>query len=328
LLQANDDLFEQVEIEPASFDFGEVSQAEELTHLFRFKNTGQEAVEIVHIHSSCGCATAEGIVGRVVEAGTTLEVPVTLRTGSSDGLRSGRISFYYRGPEERIPAWKSITVTSAVVTDYRLHPPFLDFGSVDHQKPITRTVWMEPNRVPDVEIAGAESGHPAFAVQLPSSQPKGPNRAVEVTFNPVAVSRNGPISTVLTVRTTSQRVPLTRVLLQASIESPVEVTPTAIVVGADIVGAVEREILIRARRPVRVDARCPDPHVLLPFLAGQYELEHRLRLSVPENDNGSDLNTKVEIDIGTDTDGGVPQSWTFTVPVHRLYSLRKGGTTQ
>ncbi len=47
-----------VTTEVLEYDFGEVAQGDKVTHSFRFKNSGDELLEISSVSSSCGCTAA------------------------------------------------------------------------------------------------------------------------------------------------------------------------------------------------------------------------------------------------------------------------------
>lgn len=53
----------KISLEPLSYDFGDVSQAEGVvTKIFKLQNTGQSDLEINNLLSSCGCTTAAIVV--------------------------------------------------------------------------------------------------------------------------------------------------------------------------------------------------------------------------------------------------------------------------
>jgi hypothetical protein len=48
----------RIKFEKESWDFGKVKQGETLTHVFKFKNIGEENLEIKGVRTSCGCTAA------------------------------------------------------------------------------------------------------------------------------------------------------------------------------------------------------------------------------------------------------------------------------
>ncbi len=313
-----DEAYRLVTVEPPSFNFGEVAQGQHLTHAFQFRNDLKYPIKIVNIHSTCGCTTAGGVVGKVVEPGDSLEVPVTLNTGDSDGRRSGTITLFYRGPGQPIPAYKSVLVESQVMADYWVRPLVVDFGRIDDVQPVTRTVRLRPNRVTDIQIIKVETTHSALSARQIEA-PAGTNELhVELTFSPTSLWRSGSVSSVVCLHTTSTHVPTTNVLVRAEFVAPVEVEPAAIVIGADVVGRVEREIQVSAHTVVRItEATCPHPGVrLLP--STDAAREHRIRVIFPDVEGSTGLNTEVRLAIEAATAGGVAETRALVVPMHRL----------
>lgn len=48
----------QIEITPASFDFGRIKFGQVVNYTFKIKNKGRELLEIKRVSTSCGCTTA------------------------------------------------------------------------------------------------------------------------------------------------------------------------------------------------------------------------------------------------------------------------------
>lgn len=48
----------RIQIEPTSFDFGEVSSGQVVEHRFAVKNIGNASLEISRVSTSCGCTSA------------------------------------------------------------------------------------------------------------------------------------------------------------------------------------------------------------------------------------------------------------------------------
>jgi hypothetical protein len=322
--QPADELFRQVTAEPGFFDFGEVPQGQSLTHIFRLDNKWRNPIEVVKVQSSCGCTTVEEIVGRVVGPGQSLEVPVTLHSGDSDGERSGTITVYYREPGQSIPAYKSVRVLANVITDYWVRPTLLDFGIVEDVEPMTRLVRLRPNRLADVRITSVDTDHIAFSARQVEAPSGSGDLHVQVSFTPNKLWRSGSVNSVVRLHTASERVPTTIILAQAQFRAPVEVLPAAVVVGADVTGPVDREIRVTAHRPVRVVAlRCPQLGITLEASGTVAAKEHRVRVGLPGQETGQGLNTEVQLEIDLLSATGVTEARTVTIPVHRLPPLER-----
>ncbi len=43
-----------------TYDFGDIIQGDKVSHVFKFKNTGNEALIITNVEVTCGCTTPKG----------------------------------------------------------------------------------------------------------------------------------------------------------------------------------------------------------------------------------------------------------------------------
>ncbi|MEA3451026.1 MAG: DUF1573 domain-containing protein [Bacteroidota bacterium] len=48
-----------IEFEENIFDFGSLTQGEQIKHTYKFKNTGNKPLIIIEAHSTCGCTVAD-----------------------------------------------------------------------------------------------------------------------------------------------------------------------------------------------------------------------------------------------------------------------------
>lgn len=87
-----------IEIEPAVWDFGGVSQDQRLQHAFTIENVGTEVLEIRRISTSCGCAAAVPDTS-VIEPGQTTRLVVTLETRRYKGVIEKSISVASNDPK-------------------------------------------------------------------------------------------------------------------------------------------------------------------------------------------------------------------------------------
>jgi hypothetical protein len=55
----------KIEFEEESFDFGTIAEGDQVTHAFKFSNTGTEPLQIISVNVSCGCTVASKPLGAV-----------------------------------------------------------------------------------------------------------------------------------------------------------------------------------------------------------------------------------------------------------------------
>ncbi len=310
-----------VVVEPSSYDFGKSRQGQTLTHTFRLANRGPAPIVIVDTDSSCGCTTTDDLTGRIIGGGQLFEVPVSIKTGPVDGPESGRITVSYRvASDASAPVqFKQVWVFTDVVPDYRVRPTLIDFGTIDHLNPVSRTVRLRPEAMPDVAILRLSGLHEAISVrQLDSLEPTN-DKLIEVTFSGRSLWKSGPFEGMASIDTSSVGKPTTQVLARVRFVTPVEVDPMAIVVGSRQVGTVERGIKINAIRLVRVTGfHSPDPAITFVSDGPSEGKEIRVKVIFAGNDSRRAINGEVAIDLALQSETGAIEARTFKVSVHRL----------
>ena len=97
---ADETNFPRIEINPQSFDFGEVAFGQVVERVFRVKNSGSEVLEIKRVATSCACTTAQINQGRI-NPGEETELVAKYDTAAMGEGSHGR------GKQERIIYIKS-----------------------------------------------------------------------------------------------------------------------------------------------------------------------------------------------------------------------------
>lgn len=80
------------------YDFGEVSQGDKVDHSFRFRNGGDELLEISSVSSSCGC-TAALLSSRRIAPGETGEIKATFDSSRFRGAVKKDITMQTNDPD-------------------------------------------------------------------------------------------------------------------------------------------------------------------------------------------------------------------------------------
>ena len=79
------------EFENDVYDFGKVKDGEKVTHVFKFKNVGQEPLQILKIDASCGCTQPEW-PKTPIEPGQSSEIKVVFDSENRVGVTSRQIT--------------------------------------------------------------------------------------------------------------------------------------------------------------------------------------------------------------------------------------------
>ena len=89
-----------VETEVRDYNFGEVSQGDKVSYTFRFRNGGDELLEISSVHSSCGC-TAALLSSKRILPGDTGEVKATFDSSRFRGTVTKSITLKTNAPAQQ-----------------------------------------------------------------------------------------------------------------------------------------------------------------------------------------------------------------------------------
>jgi hypothetical protein len=316
-LRPPEDMFRLVTATEPTHDFGRVIQGEALRHEFALQNGWSHPIQVEKVWSSCSCATAQDIVGRVIEPGKALPLGITLNTAGTDGPRAGTVTIYYRGPGQLIPAWKSLSVRAEVGTDYQVRPSSVDFGVVRYDERVTRTIRLRPMLMHDVRVTRVDCDQPSVTANLVPHASTVGDAQIELAFRADWFDRSGPLAATVQIFTNSPRSPVASVFVRAYSLAAVEIEPSSVVVGANVIGPVTRTITIRGERPFRISAARAGS-VGVDDAARETASEDRLTIRIPENDGERAINDMVEFDVQLRLPTGADEVRTARVPVHRL----------
>jgi hypothetical protein len=313
------DMYINVSVEPASFDFGEALQGHRLVKTFRLKNEDKRPIKIVNVHSSCGCSSTDSLADTIVEPGKTLEFPVVLQTGSSDGVRLGRLTVFYQAVDSHTVGWRSLEVRARVVTDYWVRPTLVDFGTIDYDQAVTRLVRLRPNYLKDVDLLEIVCGHPAICAQRVAAPPGSNDICIEVSLSPWVLNSSGLVSSHVKLRTSSKRVPWTTVYVQAHCRAPVDTNPSAIVIGSDLYGPVNRQVLITTRFASRVTGiRTLSASIKTERHSSHDNLTHLITVTIAEPTDPDGIDPAIHVDLVREQVTDASRARTVTIPVHPL----------
>ena len=87
-------------LEPRDFDFGRTIQGEEVSHTFKFKNTGNADLEIYLVKASCLC-TASLLSSKIIKPGAIGEFQLTFDSTDYKGRLSRKATIYSNDPKAR-----------------------------------------------------------------------------------------------------------------------------------------------------------------------------------------------------------------------------------
>ena len=66
--------------EKSTHDFGDLVQGDKVEHIFKFKNTGKEALLITNVQVTCGCTTPKGWARDPIAPGQSGEITIAFNS--------------------------------------------------------------------------------------------------------------------------------------------------------------------------------------------------------------------------------------------------------
>lgn len=302
-------------------DFGVTEQHQVLTHVFTMENRCAFPVEVVQTTSSCNCTAVQIGAGHVIPPNGRLEVPVSLNTGEYEQETAGKITLYCRraGSSSSPGFFQSFTVTATVEPDYWVRPLILNFGEVDHDRPVRGTFLLRPNRMADVRVTKVRSRSAEVTGRVLDERTSEGDIQVEMTFDGRTLIGTSMIEVPVTLFTSSRHRPHVEVMARAYYRAPVSVEPTAVVVASDIHGRVERDIIVTGNRPIRVEGLLSPSEIQVELISDSPN-RWRVRAGFPAETARAGSNGEVLFEVRFLDDNGTAaaEARKVAVPLHRL----------
>ncbi len=103
--------------EKSTHDFGDLVQGDKVEHIFKFKNTGKEALLITNVQVTCGCTTPKGWARDPIAPGQSGEITIAFNSLGKYGKQNkvvtiisnavnpegGQISFVANVLDKKVP---------------------------------------------------------------------------------------------------------------------------------------------------------------------------------------------------------------------------------
>ncbi len=83
----------------SSYDFGKVEQGVELTHIFKFKNTGDGNLIIQSVNAGCGCTGVEQGDKQEYGINEEGEIKISFNTAGREGIQTKTVSVSTNDPD-------------------------------------------------------------------------------------------------------------------------------------------------------------------------------------------------------------------------------------
>ena len=227
-----------IEFESTTFDFGKVDQGEEVTHAFKFRNTGGRELTIDKVQSSCGCAAALASSEKI-GPGEEGSIEATFRTKGYQGRTTKTIRVHTNNPEV---STVTLRITGDILTDVMVWPRSLNFGNMRRDTTTDKELEVTFSSDEEIEIKKAEftSGHFTSTVK-PFETEAG--RGAKITVSTIEDLPLGRIKEKVLIHTTSTKNPTLTVPIYAYVQGDITVRPMVLSFSKAPAGGVQERTL-------------------------------------------------------------------------------------
>jgi hypothetical protein len=156
----------QLVAEGLSYDFGEIFRGEKVTYSFRFRNAGDEILQISNVRSSCGC-TAAMLSSSRIAPGDTGELQATFDSTQFSGAVTKTISLDSNDPQQ---PELNFSLYGQIKTELALTPERVRWGKVAAETPQTSVITVANQGQTDVTLQKPRSTSPDLSIELDSYQ--------------------------------------------------------------------------------------------------------------------------------------------------------------
>jgi hypothetical protein len=247
-----DNLFEKdpVTKKPITFhDFGSVPRGAQLYHRFEMTNIYAVPLQIVDVHTSCGCATATPST-RVLASREKGYIEVSMDGRRFTGQKNIKISVTV-GPDFSSTA--ELRVTANARADIVFNPGEVSFGVVARGETPTQTIDVEYAGVLDWHVNGVNTNGAPFNVTIEELYRRPGQVGYRVRFALQPTAPLGALKQEVFLQTNDPASPLVPILVDANVQATLTASPENIKVTDLKVGQeVTRKVMVRGSKPFRI----------------------------------------------------------------------------
>lgn len=221
------------------YNFGRAASGDPVKHTYIVTNTGTATLEISDVHPSCGCTTAGGWT-RKIEPGQTGTIPIQFNSSRYSGSVTKTITVSSNAKNEpratlmlRGTVWKPLEVQpqTAVIN-----------VQADSTNSASTTVRILANTDSPVTISDPTSSSKAFSAELKTIRP-GKEYQLVISAQPPFATGNTPGS--ISMKTSLASTPVLSVTAIASVQQPIQVSPSQITLNPSMNRWTTNRVFIR-----------------------------------------------------------------------------------
>jgi len=193
-----------------SYDFGNIIQGDKVEYVFKFRNIGDEVLEVGNVRSSCGCTAALLSASRVAP-GDFGELRTTFDSERFKGKVSKLVTFDTNDPKQK---QLSYTLHGSIKVELLAQPERIKWGKVAAGTPLTATVTIVNRGTETVTLKRTATTSTAVSAKLGASK-IAPGESVELQVSGEFPENKSRIGGYVIIDTDYSRIPQIRVPVSA-----------------------------------------------------------------------------------------------------------------
>lgn len=212
-----------IKFEDTLYNFGEISQGEQVTCTFKFKNVGGDTLRIAKVRKSCGCTSAKA-TKQILKPGGSGEIEVVFNSRGYSGNVTKTVHVHSNDPKKSVV---TLRISGRVIVDLLVQPRQINFGEVYPGKSITKSVRLIPKRLDELKVKKIEKESEYITIttkEFVEDNKKGVQ--INATLSSEAPPRS--ITEKLKVYTNSKRQPVVEIPVYAWVTNKAWVNPKVI----------------------------------------------------------------------------------------------------
>jgi hypothetical protein len=212
-----------IEFKELTYDFGEIEEGQEVTHIYKFNNTGKGSLKVDSVRTSCGC-TAALVTAETVAPGAEGDIKVTFKTAGKKGDQAKRITVRSNDPKNPIV---TLTIKGKVKVELDVTPDTIFFGQIKKNQGLQREIKIMPSNQKDFKIESIKSSS-EFITTTMDKYKEAEMTGYKVMVNLSEKMKPGSVSESITINTNNTKKPQIKISISGRILGDIVVTPTSL----------------------------------------------------------------------------------------------------
>ncbi len=230
----------RIAFDTLNHDFGKIESGQVVRHDFIYTNTGNAVLEIREVRPGCGCTTA-GTWDKRVEPGQTGKIPIGFNSGSFSGTVTKSVFVSCNDPGQ---SNVYLQIKASIWTPISISPSTAYFNlNSETATNETKAIRIVSNLEAPLTLSEPEFTNASFTATLKTVTP---GKEFDLLVTPVLPLPTTYASTVISLKTSSDKVPVLKVQATAMMQPVVAVVPSMVMLPeVKVPGAAKPAVTVR-----------------------------------------------------------------------------------